>query len=64
MLDKQYWIVKRNYHYEIFIECENVRKRRADDQDCSAGFCCLKSVYFDFHKNGMKNVVSPPGYVN
>ncbi|MCP9264518.1 hypothetical protein DINM_022619 [Dirofilaria immitis] len=40
----------------------NIRKRRTIDQDCSAGLCCLKSIYFDFHEHGMDNIVRPSGF--
>ncbi|KAL3986288.1 Transforming growth factor beta like domain family protein [Acanthocheilonema viteae] len=40
----------------------NVRKRRATDQDCNAGLCCLKSIYFDFHEHGMDNIIRPSGF--
>ncbi|VDK74754.1 unnamed protein product [Litomosoides sigmodontis] len=40
----------------------NVRKRRANDQDCSAGLCCLKSIYFDFREHGMDNIIRPSGF--
>ncbi|CAG9537035.1 unnamed protein product [Cercopithifilaria johnstoni] len=43
-------------------ERRNVRKRRATDQDCSAGLCCLKSIYFDFHEHGMDNIIRPSGF--
>uniref|UniRef100_A0AAF5RV61 TGF-beta family profile domain-containing protein n=2 Tax=Wuchereria bancrofti TaxID=6293 RepID=A0AAF5RV61_WUCBA len=40
----------------------NTRKKRASDQDCNTGFCCLKSLYFDFHEHGMDNIIRPSGF--
>uniref|UniRef100_A0A915PFL1 TGF-beta family profile domain-containing protein n=1 Tax=Setaria digitata TaxID=48799 RepID=A0A915PFL1_9BILA len=48
--------------YISFNDKEDFRKKRGVDQDCSAGFCCLKSLYFDFHEHGMDYIIKPSGF--